>query len=904
MWSEFEARIEENEKDRPNPLRRELFEILHRSTLRAGHGGNKKMLSFEFASKERLLWEIEGSARNFFLSQRWQRLVEPVGFSCELRPYQKGLVDGARHSALSREWSFGDDDCVVLQGETAEEMQRLLDCLLQPATELLLDPVAVTRWISRLRHFFPALRKFNTPDPAFDAQERDYKLEIARKLKAALEGASSDQEIEHAIHSALTKSNLLEWRVYWPISPKGDADREKVRPALRKLVNAAFGDPIGHADALEEFCAVWAGAAPKSTQDSARQIAEFLFLHLAPSAGIYLRHSVRRDFWLEAVGSRFPDHDSAAETYRDEQRFMHAVRTAFEENGLAPRDMIDVQSALWVIHNYKDEEEGDNLLPFLKREVVEAAMDAYEAYLQTGEHGEIFGSFGEPRDYWVRSTRLRSAQVFPTKPLIGFIRIKSELNGGWAQKGDAAVQLHNSGFIVVNKDNAPVEPPEQYDHLIRDADRIRLCALNYYIEPAREKREARVSIRAGTLASDLFLENRMRNVCQALKGEKLQTLADVLPPKQLGPDDSTNTTFDFELFDQEDLPTMETNELTQRHTATNTILYGPPGTGKTFSTAQLAVEICDGKSFGDRTAVMTRYNQIRDSGQIAFTTFHQSYSYEEFVEGLRPETDDGLGSNEPPADPKGAGFRLEPKPGIFRELVTLADEARKRGRRGGGFDLSGRQIFKMSLGRAGSEEHIFEAAINGNYVVLGWGGKTDWSASEFDGEGGYDEISARWNKDHPGTSPHDSNIVQTWRFRTSMQVGDLVVISEGNSQFRAIAEIVGPYEFVADEKSAYVHRRAVRWLVVFDDSLPVEAIYEKAFSQKSCYLLKDKFLKRSVLARLLSEDEGNAGESDQFVLIIDEINRANISKVFGELITLLEADKRLGAENELMVRLP
>src|SRR3546814_8027486 len=74
---------------------------------------------------------------------------------------------------------------------------------------------------------------------------------------------------------------------------------------------------------------------------------------------IYIRHTVRQDLWQEAVGSRFPDHASMADTYRDELRFMQAVRRAFEANGLAPRDMVDVQSALYVVHSYTDEDRSE-----------------------------------------------------------------------------------------------------------------------------------------------------------------------------------------------------------------------------------------------------------------------------------------------------------------------------------------------------------------------------------------------------------------------------------------------------------------------------------------------------------------------------------------------------------------
>lgn len=138
-----------------------------------------------------------------------------------------------------------------------------------------------------------------------------------------------------------------------------------------------------------------------------------------------------------------------------------------------------------------------------------------------------------------------------------------------------------------------------------------------------------------------------------------------------------------------------------------------------------------------------------------------------------------------------------------------------------------------------------------------------------------------------------------------MQPGDIVIVSDGNSNFRAIGEITGQYEYNPTGEQDYNHRRSVRWLVVLEESLPVEMIHDGKFTQRSCYLLKDSKMKLEALSRLLP----GAGpvvdaRPDQFVLIIDEINRANISKVFGELITLIEEDKRLGAPNAATVSLP
>ena len=98
----------------------------------------------------------------------------------------------------------------------------------------------------------------------------------------------------------------------------------------------------------------------------------------------------------------------------------------------------------------------------------------------------------------------------------------------------------------------------------------------------------------------------------------------------------------------------------------NLILYGPPGTGKTYATASRAVAVC-GESppnLGDRPAVMARYEALRNEGRISFITFHQSYGYEEFVEGLRPHVD---------AETKQVTYSVNP--GVFRRACEAAKKS-------------------------------------------------------------------------------------------------------------------------------------------------------------------------------------------------------------------------------------
>lgn len=334
---------------------------------------------------------------------------------------------------------------------------------------------------------------------------------------------------------------------------------------------------------------------------------------------------------------------------------------------------------------------------------------------------------------------------------------------------------------------------------------------------------------------------------------------------------------------------------------TNLILYGPPGTGKTYATAARAVEICDGKSpSSGREQVMQRYRDLVDGKRISFVTFHQSYAYEDFVEGLRPST----GNDEDEPEASSGGFSLRPQLGVFRQIAARAKENRGRAATIP-FDRN-RRVFKMSLGRSGGEEgaRVFEDAIKGGFVVLGWGGEIDWSDERYSQ---FSNIRLRWQKDHKDATGADPNIKQVYTLRANMAVHDLVVVSDGNARFRAIGEITGPYQFVPDYMGTYNHRRPVRWLWHSDESQPREIIYGKEFIQVSAYQLRSSMIDWSAIEQIVAgggEGGQTVGEPEAFVLIIDEINRANVSKVFGELISLIEPDKRLGGENALTVTLP
>ncbi|WP_370205188.1 AAA family ATPase [Pararhodobacter marinus] len=535
----------------------------------------------------------------------------------------------------------------------------------------------------------------------------------------------------------------------------------------------------------------------------------------------------------------------------------------------------------------------------LSRQAIEAAMDAFDSYRTNGAHSEIFGTFGDPRDYWVRSSRDRENRVYPTKPLIRFILKKTELNGGWGQKSDAAARLHNSGFVIVDQADEPVQAPERYEHLISGADRIRLCALNYFIEPAREKRLKTVTIRAGDLASAMGLKNTFPDICQTLGGEKLQQLAKVPPPTISEPNPSSSTTFTYQLGSESEAETMSQASMTTSASATNLILYGPPGTGKTFSTAAEAVRLCGEPVPQDRTKLMAVYQRLVAASRIEFVTFHQSLSYEEFVEGLRPETP-GAEGKEPESEGMDTGFRLKVEDGVFKRICERArlDPGEHGSRQG--LDRQ-RNLFKLSLIGANWQEQLSSALANGR-IFWGFGAGVDWSPPEFEE---FEAVKERWREDDPQKHGTSADISGTWYFRGAVDVGDYVLLSVGKNRIVGLAEVVGDYEH--DPREEREHSRRVCWIWHSAEGAQRSDFYPERFSAfQPIYQLASDKVDWDALEEITlgPKPPREPNETRNYVLIIDEINRANISKVFGELITLLESDKRLQADNEIRLTLP
>ena len=295
----------------------------------------------------------------------------------------------------------------------------------------------------------------------------------------------------------------------------------------------------------------------------------------------------------------------------------------------------------------------------------------------------------------------------------------------------------------------------------------------------------------------------------------------------------------------------------------NLILYGPPGTGKTFLTVNYALSIIENRSLAElalepRSELRRRFEEYLNAGQIAFVTFHQSFSYEDFVEGIKPVSKNGQ-------------LTYQVEEGLFKlichdarrcfyEALLKAQPIEKQ-------TVEFHQLYSSFLKYLQSEEfQYFQTPAQRNVFlqrVLRFG-----------------DLSVRTAKSFAVQTVLKSRLQKLFRF---VSEGGTTEMTEG-----AVRQLIG-------EGNPHVYWAVFSALKNYEENFLAKKEKEELAE------LEPEILSQFELPPATDEILANCR---RYVLIIDEINRGNIASIFGELITLLESDKREGRPEALSTILP
>lgn len=265
---------------------------------------------------------------------------------------------------------------------------------------------------------------------------------------------------------------------------------------------------------------------------------------------------------------------------------------------------------------------------------------------------------------------------------------------------------------------------------------------------------------------------------------------------------------------------VKTNDVNQ---TLNTILYGPPGTGKTYTTINKALQIVAPDFYlenkDNREKLKARFDELLNNNRIGFVTFHQSFSYEDFVEGLKADSENGA-----------LNYTVEP--GVFKAICERAGSSSNTVVSVDEFEIS---LLKLQESSEESEERLVLTTIRGKRFEI-----------EYSGGGTF--------KVFPDSTE--------------------------NADPKYVASIAN-----------------VRKLYLTGSK---QGIYNSSYVEGFLLYLK----KQCGLKEYTEQTNIKNQNAKPFVLIIDEINRGNISNIFGELITLIEPSKRSCGTESLSVKLP
>lgn len=332
----------------------------------------------------------------------------------------------------------------------------------------------------------------------------------------------------------------------------------------------------------------------------------------------------------------------------------------------------------------------------------------------------------------------------------------------------------------------------------------------------------------------------------------------------------------------------------------NQILSGPPGTGKTYATTELAVKIAAPQWYLSldiedeaeyHAKIKEKYDELIQKDQIAFTTFHQSFAYEDFIEGLKayiPEGQDKIAYQVEDGVFKKIALLAEKSQGIVKETNIKLNDAPK--------------IWKISLGERGDVERR-QRYFKNQEIRIGWNSTGDLREEKDEKQSDYYEKLK-------------SNAHSTlFDFSERMDIGDVVLCLKDQTSVQAIGVITSDYYFdkvAYEDDGDFAHVRNVNWLDTDIDFNILSLNHNKNLTLKTVYELYrmswskilDELKNQNIKIDGITDTTQQERENRNYVLIMDEVNRGNISKIFGELITLIEDDKRSGRADARELTLP
>ena len=314
---------------------------------------------------------------------------------------------------------------------------------------------------------------------------------------------------------------------------------------------------------------------------------------------------------------------------------------------------------------------------------------------------------------------------------------------------------------------------------------------------------------------------------------------------------------------------IKTNKpLNQKNKLLNQILYGPPGTGKTYNTINKALEIIfekEDENFEiehqgnklkiselkkilenkenlieeERKKLKIAFDYYKEQGQIEFVTFHQSYGYEEFVEGIKASSEDGK-----------IEYKIEN--GIFKKLSNKAQQNYIDSKK------SSKELTKQYLLKEKLENFLNKALENEEVFVKTKGGKFKIV-----------DLTEDTIKVYSDDSKYSENTLE-------LKIDELYEILEKDIDIKTSRQLAKDIFNLSNQR-----QKDTYYLAIYKKFKE----FDKNNKEKSEQSIQEEKLKN-------------------YILIIDEINRGNISKIFGELITLIEPSKRIGEDEEITVKLP